>query len=214
MDYAIELENVTRRFGPTIAVDGLTLRLEPGVFLGLLGRNGAGKTTTINMCTGLLKPSSGSIRVLGINVQEHALAAKQRMGVMAQDEGFLDSLTGSQYLYFVGRVYGLDENQIGKRSQELFETLELAPEPGALVREYSYGMKKKLALCAALIHGPVLGRPSGDSAPPALRSWLPQGLAMSSLSASPEPSTRRAELICLCTSPGSLRCSCLCLEPD
>lgn len=156
MDYALQLENVTKRFSSTVAVDDLTLRIEHGAFLGLLGRNGAGKSTTINMSTGLLKPSSGSIRVLDMDVRSQALAVKQRIGVMAQDEGFLDCLTGPQYLHFAGRVHGLDESQIEKRSAELFETLELAPAAGALIREYSYGMKKKLALSAALIHGPQM----------------------------------------------------------
>ncbi|MEW6364194.1 MAG: ABC transporter ATP-binding protein [Acidobacteriota bacterium] len=156
MECALELSGVTKRFGATVAVDGLALRLEPGVFLGLLGRNGAGKTTTISMCTGLLKPSSGSIRVLDIDVVANPLAVKRRIGVMAQEEGFLDYLTGSQYLHFVGRVYGLDDEETKRRSEELFDTLELAPQPGTLVREYSYGMKKKLALSAALIHGPQM----------------------------------------------------------
>lgn len=79
MDYALELENVTRRFGPSIAVDDFPLPVESGVFLGLLDRNGPGKTTTINMCTGLLKPSSGSIRILNMDVQAHYQSAWNRM---------------------------------------------------------------------------------------------------------------------------------------
>ncbi|MBI2837407.1 MAG: ABC transporter ATP-binding protein [Acidobacteria bacterium] len=156
MAYALELQNVVKRFGPTTAVDDLTLRIGSGAFVGLLGRNGAGKSTTINMCTGMLKPSAGSIRVLTMDMKSDALAVKRRIGVMAQDEGFLDCLTGAQYLHFTGRVYGLDDNRIAERSAELLETLDLAPAPGALIREYSYGMKKKLALCAALIHGPEM----------------------------------------------------------
>ena len=151
MTYALELENVTKRFASTTAVDDLTLRLEPGAFLGLLGRNGAGKTTTINMATGLLQPTSGRVRVLGLDVGERPLEVKR---VMPQDESLLDCLTGRQYLEFVGRLYGLAGAQIERRAGELFETLELAPEPAALVRDYSYGMKKKLGLCAALLHGP------------------------------------------------------------
>ena len=154
MSHALEFEDASKRFGATIAVDGLTLHLEPGTFLGLLGRNGAGKTTTINMATGLLRPTSGRVRVLGMDVREKPLAVKQRIGVMPQEEGLLDCLTGPQYLDFVGRIYGLEEAEIERRSRELFDTLELTPAPGALVRDYSYGMKKKLALCAALVHGP------------------------------------------------------------
>lgn len=153
--YALDLQDVTKRFGSTVvAVDHLSLSIKQGGFLGLLGRNGAGKTTTIHMCTGLLRPSSGRIVIGGLNVQERPLAVKQMVGVMPQEEGFFDCLTGQQYLYFVARMYGLEDAHIEKRSAELFETFELAPEPGMLIREYSYGMKKKLGLSAALIHAP------------------------------------------------------------
>lgn len=151
---ALEFHEVTKRFGTTTAVDGLSLRLEEGAFLGLLGRNGAGKTTAIHLATGLLRPTSGRVRVLGRDVAEHPLEVKRRIGVMPQEESFLDCLTGPQYLHFVGRMYGLEEKEIVRRTGELFATLDLAPAPGALVRDYSYGMKKKLGLCAALVHGP------------------------------------------------------------
>ena len=156
MDAAVEIEAVTRRFGELTAVDALSLRVERGAFVGLLGRNGAGKTTTINMATGLFPPTAGWIRVLGFDVETHALDVKRRIGVMPQEESLLDFLTGPQYLIFVGRIHGLADDEIVRRSRELFETLDLAPERGALVCDYSYGMKKKLGLAAALIHGPEI----------------------------------------------------------
>ncbi len=154
MNIAIEITDVSKRFGPVTAVDALNLRIEEGAFVGLLGRNGAGKSTIINMATGLLTPSAGRIRVLGLDIKHKAIAIKGQIGVMPQDEGQLDCLTGPQYLDLVGRLYGLTREVIEGRRQELFGTLELEPEPGALIREYSYGMRKKLALCAALVHGP------------------------------------------------------------
>jgi ABC-2 type transport system ATP-binding protein len=154
VDHALELDGVSKRFGATTAVDGLDLRLEPGAFVGLLGRNGAGKTTTIRMATGLIWPSSGRVRVLGLDIEAHALEVKRRIGVMPQEDGLLDCLTGRQYLDFVGRVYGLDAAEVERRTDELWQVLELVPGTGTLVREYSYGMKKKLALCAALVHDP------------------------------------------------------------
>ena len=154
--FALELDNLSKRFGALTAVDDLTLHLEEGALLGLLGRNGAGKSTTINMATGLLNPTSGSIRVLGLDLASHPLEVKRQIGVMPQDEGELDCLTGRQYLDFVGRIHGLDEGVIAQRSRELFETLELEPEPRAVIRDYSVGMRKKVALSAALIHGPRL----------------------------------------------------------
>jgi ABC-2 type transport system ATP-binding protein len=151
---ALELTNLTKRFGDKAAVDSLDLVLEPGAFLGLLGRNGAGKSTTLKMVTGLLKPTSGTVRVLGMDVEAEPVAVKRQIGVMPEDMALLEFLTGPQYLRFVGRMYGLEEAVIDARQAELFDTLDLAPAPKTLVTDYSFGMKKKLALCAALIHGP------------------------------------------------------------
>ncbi len=151
---ALELLHVTKRFGDKLAVDDLSFSLEPGAFLGLLGRNGAGKSTTLKMLTGLLTPTSGTIRVLGLSLEEHPLEVKRQLGVMPEDMALLEMLRGPQYLRFVGRMYGLDDAAIDARAAELFETLDLKPARKALISEYSFGMKKKLALCAALIHGP------------------------------------------------------------
>lgn len=156
MSFALEFDNVTKEFGDTRAVDDLSLRLEPGAFVGLLGRNGAGKTTTINLATGLLRPTAGSVRVLGEDVQANPVGIKRQIGVMPQEESSLDCLTGAQYLNLVGSIHGLDAGEIERRGDELFALLDLSPEPGAQVRDYSYGMKKKLGLCAALLHGPRL----------------------------------------------------------
>ena len=151
---ALELQDVTKRFGDKVAVDGLSLSLPPGAFLGLLGRNGAGKSTTLKMITGLLRPTAGRIRVLGLDLDTEPLALKRQIGVMPEDMALLDYLTGPQYLRFVGRMYGLEDAVADARREELFAKLDLAPEPRGLVADYSYGMKKKLALSGALIHGP------------------------------------------------------------
>jgi ABC-2 type transport system ATP-binding protein len=151
---AIELDRVVKRFGEKVAVDELSLTLPRGSFLGLLGRNGAGKSTTLKMLTGLVRPSSGRVRILGMDVEEEPLAVKRRIGVMPEDMALLEMLTGLQYLRFVGRMYGLAEDVIDVRSAELFEKLDLAPGPKTVIADYSFGMKKKVALSAALIHGP------------------------------------------------------------
>jgi len=154
MPYALELENLTKRFGDKTALEGLTLRLERGSFLGLLGRNGAGKSTTLKLLTGLLKPTHGSIRILGLDLTVEAMAIKRRIGVMPEEMALLEFLTGHQYLRFVCRMYGLEDAVGDARREELFAKLDLAPAPRSLVADYSYGMKKKLAFCAAIIHGP------------------------------------------------------------
>ena len=151
---ALELTSLTKRFGDSTAVDDLTLRLERGAFVGLLGRNGAGKSTTLKMVTGLLRPTAGAIRVLGRDLAAEPIAVKRQIGVMPEEMALLEYLTGPQYLRFVGRMYGLTDEVADSRREELFAKLDLAPASGALVADYSYGMKKKLSLCAALIHAP------------------------------------------------------------
>jgi ABC-2 type transport system ATP-binding protein len=154
MAYALELESVTKHFGAKVAVDNLTLRVEAGSFLGLLGRNGAGKSTTLKMIMGLIKPTSGTIRVLGMNLMDDDIAIKRQTGVVPEGLALIGYLTGPQYLRFVGRMYGLEDAEADARGAELFSKLELAPPRGTLIANYSYGMKKKVTLCAALIHGP------------------------------------------------------------
>lgn len=154
MTNALELTDLTKRFGDTLAVDGLNLTLESGAFLGLLGRNGAGKSTTLKMITGLLKPTSGHIRVLGLDLEAEPLAVKRQIGAMPEDMALLDMLTGPQYLRFVGRMYGLEDAVIDGRAAELFEKLDLKPGAKTVIADYSFGMKKKIAFCAAVLHSP------------------------------------------------------------
>lgn len=154
MTLALELTHLTKHFGDKVAVDDLNLSLEPGAFLGLLGRNGAGKSTTLKMITGLLKPTRGQIRVLGMDLEKDSLAIKRQIGVMPEDMALLEYLTGPQYLRFMGRMYELPDAVIDARREELFEKLDLAPATGTIIADYSFGMKKKISLCAALLHGP------------------------------------------------------------
>ena len=153
---ALKLEHVTKRFDRLIAVDDVTLTLETGSFLGLVGRNGAGKSTTLKMVTGLIPPTTGRIEVLGYDLSSDPIEVKRRIGAMPEDMALLEMLTGPQYLRFVGRMYGLEDAVIDSRREELFNLLELAPQPRTLIADYSFGMKKKVALSAALLHGPKL----------------------------------------------------------
>jgi ABC-2 type transport system ATP-binding protein len=156
MTPAIRIQSVTKRFGPLVAVSDVSLEVPEGTFLGLLGRNGAGKSTLIKMITGLMKPTHGEIHVLGEKVSMTSLDMKRRVGVTPQGMAMIDGLTGAQYLRLIGRLYGLEDDVIDERRKELFDVLELEPESGTLIGDYSYGMQKKTALCAALIHGPKL----------------------------------------------------------
>jgi ABC-2 type transport system ATP-binding protein len=151
---AIATQRLTRRFGELIAVQDVNLSVAPGQFFGFLGPNGAGKSTTIKMLTGLLSASSGSIQILGLNLAQNPVEVKRQIGVVPEGMALFGRLTGAEYLNFVGRMYGLDRETAGKRTAELLDFMQLADQPKALVTDYSHGMQKKLALAAAVIHGP------------------------------------------------------------
>lgn len=157
-DYAIATSKLCRDFGDFRAVDELDLRVETGTLYGFLGRNGAGKSTTIKMLTGILAPSSGSISLLGVNPTDEDKAAevRRRIGVVPEDLALFELLTGREYLEFVGTIYLLDEAVVRERVDELFEVLNVGGGEKQLVLEYSHGMRKKLALAAALIADPAL----------------------------------------------------------
>jgi len=153
---AISTEHLTRRFGELVAVQDVNLRVAPGQFFGFLGPNGAGKSTTIKMLTGLLAPSSGRMHILGIDLTQDSVEVKRQIGVVPEGMALFGRLTGSEYLNFVGRMYGLDRTTAAKRTAELLDFMQLVDQPNALVTDYSHGMQKKLALAAAVIHGPKI----------------------------------------------------------
>ena len=158
MGAAIDTTNLTRDFGTFRAVDQLSLRVEAGTFYGFLGPNGAGKSTTIKMLTGLLAPTAGTIRILGEDTSDpqRALEVKRRIGVVPENLALFDNLTARESLTFVGRMYLLPPDTIRKRAEELLAIMDLAHETKKLTLEFSHGMKKKLALAAALIPNPDL----------------------------------------------------------
>jgi ABC-2 type transport system ATP-binding protein len=158
MNEALETADLTRDFGTFRAVNQLSLCVPVGCFYGFLGPNGAGKSTTIKMLTGLLAPTSGRIRILGEDVSDpqRALAVKRRVGVVPEDLALFDNLTAREYLTFIGRMYLLPPETIRARCDELLAMMDLAKEVKKLTLEFSHGMKKKLALAAALIPNPEL----------------------------------------------------------
>lgn len=151
---AVATRALTRSFGAFIAVNDVTLNVAPGQFFGFLGPNGAGKSTTIKMLTGLLAASSGQIEILGLNLDAHPVEVKRQIGVVPEGMALFGRLSGAEYLNFVGRMYGLDRLTAARRSGELLEFMQLADAGRKLITDYSHGMQKKLALAAAVIHGP------------------------------------------------------------
>ena len=151
---AIQTYGLTRRFGELTAVEDVTLSVAPGQFFGFLGPNGAGKSTTIKMLTGLLEPTAGRIEILGQPFGAGALELKRQIGVVPEGMALLGRLTAPEYLRFVGRMYGLDRETTNLRTEELLEFMQLASESKKLVTDFSHGMQRKLAMAAAVIHGP------------------------------------------------------------
>jgi ABC-2 type transport system ATP-binding protein len=158
MGLAVETKGLTRLFNGFPAVDRLDLQVERGTFYGFLGPNGAGKSTTIKMLTGLLAPSGGEALVLGRNMFDigESLQAKQRIGVVPEDLALFENLTAREHLTFIGRMYLLPPETIRTRSDDLLGVLGLEDNSKKLTLEFSHGMRKKLALAAALLPNPDL----------------------------------------------------------
>ncbi|HMS17222.1 MAG TPA: ABC transporter ATP-binding protein [Planctomycetota bacterium] len=154
---AVELVGLTKEYDGKRAVDDLTLRVEQGEFFGFLGPNGAGKSTTIKLLCGLLRPTSGRAFVMGTPVDQDPLWVRRHIGVLPEEACLYERLSPLESLRLVGRLHGLDELEITKRSSALLDLMEIsAPDRRRLVLDFSMGMRKKVALATALIHGPRL----------------------------------------------------------
>ncbi|MET1064402.1 MAG: ABC transporter ATP-binding protein, partial [Arthrobacter sp.] len=150
------VRGLTKSFGETRAVDGIDLTIPAGTFYGLVGPNGAGKTTTLSMATGLLRPEFGTAFVHGVDVWKQPLEAKKLMGILPDGVRLFDRLTGEQLVSYAGLLRGMDKGVVAERVKELLAALDLTPDAGTLVVDYSAGMTKKIALASALIHAPRL----------------------------------------------------------
>ena len=151
---ALELSGLTKRFGDKLAVDDIDLSIPVGSFFGVVGRNGAGKTTAMKMCTGLLRPTSGTARIEGVDMWTDPVTAKAIIGVLPETMALFDRLTGAELLLYNGMLRGIPRDTVVARSTELLGVLGLDDAADRLVIDYSHGMTKKVALAAALLHGP------------------------------------------------------------
>jgi ABC-2 type transport system ATP-binding protein len=151
---AIWAKGLVRTFGKNVAVDNVSLSIERGEFYGLLGPNGAGKTTTIKMIVGLLRPSAGTAGIGEFDTWRQPIEVKRRVGVLPEEFNLYDRLTGSELLDFTAAIHHLTKRDTLERRDELLHLLDLEDAASALVADYSRGMRKKLALAAAVIHAP------------------------------------------------------------
>ena len=153
---AIDANGLVKRFGTLTAVDGLSLQMPAGACYAFLGPNGAGKSTSIGLLTGLFPPDAGTARILGLDLATDTLAIKQRIGVVPEELALFERMSGLDYLVFCGRMYGLGANESQARAKELLALTELEYRAHALIADYSKGMRRRLAIAAALIHRPDL----------------------------------------------------------
>lgn len=152
--YAVFTRDLVQTFGQKTAVSHLNLAVRAGEFFGFLGPNGAGKSTTIKMLTGLLRPTSGNAYVGGIDVWKEPIRARAIMGVLPEYLNLYERLSGREFITFAGHMYGLAAKDITRRTEELLHVFGLTDDADKLVVDYSVGMRKKVALAAAIIHSP------------------------------------------------------------
>ncbi len=159
----IECRNLVKRYGEKVAVKDVTFDVRPGEIFGFLGPNGAGKTTTIKIIVGLLRPSSGSVKVAGYDVQLQPLQAKAASGYVPDTPNLYAKLTGRELLRFVADLYDLDRQRARQRVDDLLRMFDLTAAADDTIDSYSHGMQQKTALAAALMHDPkvlVLDEPT------------------------------------------------------
>ena len=150
----IRLNQLTKRYGRFTAVDRIDLVVPSGELFGFLGPNGAGKTTTFRMIAGILRPTSGTVEVGGIDINRRPLEAKARLGFIPDRPFVYDKLTGAEFLRFAAALYGQDGPVVERRIDELLELFELTRWKNELTESYSHGMRQKLIISGALVHRP------------------------------------------------------------
>ena len=151
---ALEAIKLSKNFGKVKAVDNLDLTVKKGEIFGFLGPNGAGKTTTIKLMTGLLEPTSGTVRIMGNDILEDPIEAKANIGLIPDEPQIYEKLSGREFLRFVGNIFNIERNSIEKKAGELLKIFDLAEKADDLIGSYSHGMKQKIAIAGALIHSP------------------------------------------------------------
>lgn len=150
----IEIRNLVKKFGSSAAVDGISLKVEPGQFFGFLGPNGAGKTTTIKTLTGLYRPTSGSCSVNGYDVHLQPVSAKRNFGYVPDQPFLYEKLTGREYLHFIGGLFRVPGERLRARIEEQTARFEMERFIDRPAEEYSQGMRQRVALAGALVHDP------------------------------------------------------------
>ncbi|HAS8504807.1 TPA: ABC transporter ATP-binding protein [Vibrio vulnificus] len=156
VEYAIQAQNVVKKFGDFTAIDNITLNVPKGSIYGFLGPNGCGKSTTIRVLTGLLSPSEGNVDVLGLEIPKQSEALRLKIGYMTQKFSLYDDLTVEENLQFIGQIFGMDKKTLTQRVDEQLATYGLDQRRKQRVSGMSGGQKQRLSLAAATMHKPEL----------------------------------------------------------
>lgn len=150
----IQLSELTKDYGTTIAVNKLNLRVAAGEIYGFIGPNGAGKTTTIRMMGGILAPTSGTVQIGGINMGTHPVECKKMIGFIPDRPFLYEKLTGMEFLKFSADLYSVDRNVFQQKAVLLLKQFALLNWADELIEAYSHGMKQRLIIASALLHDP------------------------------------------------------------
>jgi ABC-2 type transport system ATP-binding protein len=169
-EYAVEVDRLIVRFGDFTAVNNISFAVKPGEIFGFLGANGAGKTTTIRVLCGLLKPTSGEIKIAGLNPHDGLKPIKKKVGYMSQRFTLYNDLSVEENIAFAASLRKLDPSKIKNRAQALFKEIGFDSSPSMLVQDLSGGIKQRLALAVSMIHEPdilFLDEPTAGVSPAA-----------------------------------------------
>jgi ABC-2 type transport system ATP-binding protein len=150
----IELDQLVKKFGELVAVDHLSLKIEPGEFFAMLGPNAAGKTTTIKLLAGLIKPTAGCARICGFDIQTQPLEARRRLAYVPDFPFLYDKLTAWEFFRFTGEMFQLDAARIRKNAQELVTRFHLEEFADRTLEGLSHGTRQRIAIVSALLHDP------------------------------------------------------------
>jgi ABC-2 type transport system ATP-binding protein len=150
----IELENLTMHYGDLHALQGLNLKLEPGEFFAFLGPNGAGKTTAIKLLTGMMRPTAGTVRICGHDMQRDPLEAKSVLGYVPDVAVFYEKLTAHEFMRFIGDLYQMSAEQIMSKTDALFVRFDIHRHASQRIENLSHGTRQRLAIASALLHEP------------------------------------------------------------
>jgi len=168
----IELTNLTKDYGTTLAVNHLNLHVAAGEIYGFIGPNGAGKTTTIRMMGGIIEPTAGNIVIRGIEMRKDPVTAKKLIGFVPDRPFLYEKLTGMEFLKFIADLYDVDSQHLVRKSEQLLKQFALWEWAHEIIEAYSHGMKQRLIIAAALLHDPkvlVIDEPMVGLDPSAVR---------------------------------------------